>query len=147
MFGGGKILSLGEADDFTLGLGWQRWPDGEEFYLRNKERGIEALGRVGRGPPKWETVYAVSHEWVRRQSEPGFGENLEGEGLGEGLLQVGKKLGARCRNNDFVGDGDGLHTSASSTDRGADGEGVVRPGQPFVESQEDEFSDDSSNVE
>jgi hypothetical protein len=147
LFGGGKILSMGQADDFTIGLGWQRWPDGEDFYVRNKEGEIEALTRVGSVAAKWETVYAVRHEWVRRQFEARFWERLEAEGLGGGLLKVIKELGARVRNNDFMGERDGLQSGASSADRGADGEGVVRPGQPFVESSEDEFSDDSNEGE
>lgn len=147
LFGGGKILSLAQADDFSLGLAWQRWPDGEEFNIQNVQGKVEALRRIGSLAPKWETVYAVSHEWVRRQFEPKFWERLEVEGLGEGLLKVSKDLGARCRNNDFMGEGDGLQSGASSVDRGADKEGVVRPGQLFVESEEEEFSDDDSDVE
>lgn len=147
LFGGGKILSLAQADDFSLGLAWQRWPDSQEFYVRNAEGEVEALQRIGSTARKWETVYAVSHEWIRRQFEVKFWEQLEVEGLGGGLLMVSKELGSRCRNNDFMGEGDGLESSASSADRGADGEGVVRPGQPFAESDKDEFSEDDSEAE
>ena len=147
LFGGGKILSLAQADDFSLGLAWQRWPDAEDFFVRNARGGTEALQRLGSTAPKWETVYPVSHEWIRRQFEPQFWERLEIEGLEGGLLAVSKSLGSRCRNNDFMGEEHGLQSGASSADRGADGDGVVRPGQPFVESEEEEFSDDDSEAD
>lgn len=147
LFGGGKILSLAQADDFSLGLAWQRWPDCEDFFVRNARGGTEALQRLGSTAPKWETVYTISHEWIRRQFEPKFWERLEVEGLGGGLLAVSKDLGSRCRHNDFMGEGHGLQSGASSADRGADEDGVVRPGQPFVESEEEEISDDDSEVD
>jgi hypothetical protein len=69
---------------------------------------------------------------------------VEAEGLRGRLGRVGKGLGVRARNHDWVdvGDGDGWGSACSSRERGADGAGVVRVGQAWVDESEDEMDGD-----
>ena len=90
----------------------------------------------------------MSDAWVWKWFLHGFWERVEVEGL-SALGRVQKVLGARVRNYDWVDDGVRKARDArdsgerSSRGRGADGEGVVRVGQPWVESEsEDEDEDD-----
>jgi hypothetical protein len=85
----------------------------------------------------------VSDAWAWKWFLRGFWENVEVEGLG-GLGRVDKGLGARVRNYDWVdaGVGDGWASNCSSRGRGADGEGVVRVGQVWVDSEDEEDNDD-----
>ena len=104
-------------------------------------------GNLGRAP-KWETVYVVSDAWVWKWFLRGFWERVEVEGFGgvngTGLGRVEKGLGARVRNYDWIeGGGDGWDSDCSSRGRGADGEGVVRVGQMWVDS---ESEDDEGDV-
>jgi hypothetical protein len=148
LFDGGKILSLGEDPEFKLGLGWQRWPDVDDVGVKHHsvENQSIPLVRIGSRAPKWETVYAIKHEWIRRQFDRGFWKRLEGEGLGTGLLTVDKDLGSRRRNYDFIGGRgeDGFESGASSKGRGPV-DGVVRPGQELVESEPEDVDDDDDD--
>jgi hypothetical protein len=153
LFDGGKILSLGEDPEFKLGLGWQRWPDVDDVGVMHHSVENQSIPLVRNGvrAPKWETVYAIKHEWIRKQFDRAFWEGLEGEGLGTGLLRVNKELGSRRRNYDFRGrrGSDGLERGASSKGRGPV-DGVVRPGQELVESEPEDIDnddDDDSEVE
>lgn len=100
--------------------------------VQNASGDTEALQKLERVMPKWETVYAMDHQWIRRQCEVNLGRHLDFEGLKGILLTVVGELGSRCRNYDFVGQGHGLQSGTSSVDKGANGKGVVRPGQRFV---------------
>jgi hypothetical protein len=96
------------------------------------------------GAPKWETVYVVSDAWVWKWFLRGFWERLEVEGFGG---RVEKGLGARVRNYDWIeGGGDGWDSDCSSRGRGADGEGVVRVGQMWVDSEGEDGEDDEGDV-
>jgi hypothetical protein len=154
ILGGGKLLSLASCDTFSIGLGWQRWPDADEFYVRNYRGEIVPLSRMkteagGGGAPKWETVYVVSDAWVWKWFLRGFWERVEVEGFGgangTGLGRVEKRLGARVRNYDWIESrGDEWNSDCSSGEGGgADGEGVVRVGQMWVDSEgENDESED-----
>jgi hypothetical protein len=153
ILGGGKLLSLASCDTFSIGLGWQRWPGADEFYVRNYWGEIVPLSRMRTeadgggnlsGAPKWETVYVVSDAWVWKWFLRGFWERLEVEGFGG---RVEKGLGARVRNYDWIeGGGDGWDSDCSSRGRGADGEGVVRVGQMWVDSEGEDGEDDEGDV-
>ena len=154
VFGSGKILSLASCDDFRIGLGWQRWPGADDFYVNNERGDIVPLCRRnpdGRpwGAPKWETVYVVSDAWAWKWFLSSFWERVEVEGLNKvsGLGRVEKGLGARVRNYDWVdeGVGDGWVSDCISRRRGVDREGIVREGQAWVDSENDEDEDEDED--
>ena len=148
LFGGGRLLALAGDPSFKLGIGWQRWPDASEFFVKNHAGQIVPLIRQTNGlglvdkragkAPKWETVYIVSDEWVYKWFLAEFWEGVENEGLGgeRGLGRVRRGLGVRRRNVDFVKDwqgggdrdgvDDGFDSECSSRGRGEGSEGVVR---------------------
>jgi hypothetical protein len=75
----------------------------------------------------------------------GFWERVEfGGGNGTELGRVDKELGARVRNYDWIeGGGDGWNSDCSSRGRVMDGEGIVRVGQMWVDSEgEDDEGED-----
>ncbi len=155
IFGGGKVLSLAQDDRFRIGIGWQRWPGVEDFFVRNWRGEVVPLTRRGgegeawRKAPKWETVYIVGDSWVSQWFRQEFWDRIEREGLGNKMAmnfgRVEKVRGVRMRNYDWVdeGSGDGWASDCSSRRRGADEGGIVRHGQVWLDSEDEDEDDDS----
>ena len=169
LFGGGSLLSLAGDPSFKLGIGWQRWPDASEFFVKNHAGQIVPLIRQTNGlglvdkragkAPKWETVYIVTDEWVYKWFLAEFWEGIENEGLGgeRGLGMVGRGLGVRRKNVDFVKDwqgggdrdgvDDGFESECSSRGRGEGSEGVVREGTGRVWVGIEDEDDEETSME
>jgi hypothetical protein len=84
LFGGGKILVLGQTDHFGLGLAWVAWPgvDSEGFFVRDRSGGVRAFARAEEGGKvvgqhKWETVYPLDWRWIRGLFLEGFWDAVD----------------------------------------------------------------------